>query len=125
MIIKKLFIIALFELGMCNVSVFGMVQEIILTELYSIMPLEEPGDEAAGKRPDPTQIRASIDGNQLSVGAYTDMPAYVEVIDEETGEVVVEEEFVDETEASINRAGSYIVQIYSGNTVMTGEFEVE
>ena len=28
---KKLFIITLFVLGMCNVSVFGMVQEIILT----------------------------------------------------------------------------------------------
>ena len=53
------------------------------------------------------------------------MPAYVEVIDEETGEVVVEEEFVDETEISIEDAGSYTVQIYSGNTVMTGEFEVE
>ena len=38
---------------------------------------------------------------------------------------VVEEEFVDETEISIEDAGSYTVQIYSGNTVMTGEFEVE
>ena len=122
---KRIFIVALFVLGMCNVSVFGMVQEIILTELYSIMPLDDPGDDAAGKRPDPTQIRASIDGNQLSVGADTDMPAYVEVIDEETGEVVVEEEFEGETEVTIDQTGSYIVQIYSGNTVMTGEFEVE
>ena len=122
---KKVFILALLVLGMCNASAFGMVQEIILTELYSIMPLDDPGDDGAGERPDPTQIRAFIDGNHLSVGAYTEMPAYVEVIDQETGEVVVEEDFVDETEASINRAGSYIVQIYSGNTIMTGEFEVE
>ena len=122
---KKLFIITLFVLGMCNVSVFGMVQEIILTELYSIMPLDDPGDRGRGERPDPNQIRAFIDGNQLSVGADTDMPAYVEVIDEETGEVVVEEEFEGETEISIEDAGSYTVQIYSGNTVMTGEFEVE
>ena len=122
---KKLLIIALFVLGMCNVSVFGMAQEIILTELYSIMPLDDPGDRGRGERPDPTRFQASIDGNQLSVGADTDMPAYVEVIDEETGEVVVEEEFVDETEISIEDAGSYTVQIYSGNTVMTGEFEVE
>ena len=122
---KRLLIIALFVLGMCNVSVFGMVQEIILTELYSIMPLDDPGDRGRGERPDPTRFHASIDGNQLSVGADTDMPAYVEVIDEETGEVVVEEEFVDETEISIEDAGSYTVQIYAGNTVMTGEFEVE
>ena len=122
---KKLFIIALFVLGMCNVSAFGMVQEVILTEVYSIMPLDDPGDDGAGERPDPTRFHASIDGNQLSVGADTDMPAYVEVIDEETGEVVVEEEFEGETEVTIDQTGSYIVQIYSGNTVMTGEFEVE
>lgn len=121
---KKLLIIALCVLGMCNAAVFGMEQEIILTELYSLMPLDDPGDEGRGGGPDPTQFRAFISGNLLSIGAYTDMPAYVEVIDDETGEVVVEEDFVDETEASINRAGSYIVQIYSGNTIMTGEFEV-
>ena len=53
------------------------------------------------------------------------MPAYVEVIDDETGEVVADDEFEGETETTINKAGSYIVQIYSGNTIMTGEFEVE
>lgn len=122
---KKLLIIALCVLGMCNAAVFGMEQEIILTELYSLMPLDDPGDEGRGGGPDPTQFRASISGNLLSIGAYTDMPAYVEVIDEETGEVVVEEEFEGETEVTIDQTGSYIVQIYSGNTVMTGEFEVE
>ena len=122
---KKLLIIALFILGMCNVSVFGMEQEIILTELYSLMPLDDPGDEGRGARPNPTRFHALIDGNHLSVGAYTEMPAYVEVIDQETGEVVAEEEFEEETATTIDQAGSYIVQIYSGNTVMTGEFEVE
>ena len=121
---KKVFILALLVLGMCNASVFGMVQEIILTELYSIMPLDDPERETIGGRPNPTRFHASIDDNLLFVGAYTDMPAYVEVIDEETGEIVAEEEFVDETEISVEDAGSYTVQIYSGNTVMTGEFEV-
>ena len=122
---KKILILALFVLGMYNASAFGMTQEIILTELYSIMPLDDPCNESAGTRPDPTLFRAFIDGNHLSVGAHTEMPAYVEVIDQETGEVVVEEEFLEETEATIDQAGSYVVQIYSGNTVMTGEFEVE
>lgn len=122
---KKVLAIALFVLGMYNVSVFGMVQEIVLTELYSIMPLDDPERETIGGRPRPTQIQAFIDGNHLSVSADTDAPAYVEVINEETGEVVVEEEFFNETEATINQAGSYIVQIYSANTVVTGEFEVE
>lgn len=122
---KKILIIALCVLGMYNAPVFGMVQEIILTELYSIMPLDDPGDEVGGGRPDPTLFRVTLHDNNLSIDAHTDAPAYVEVIDEETGEVVVEEEFVDETEISIEDAGSYTVQIYSGNTVMTGEFEVE
>ena len=122
---KKLLVITLFVLGMCNVSAFGMVQEVILTEVYSIMPLDDPGDDGAGERPDPTRFHASIDGNHISVGAYTEMPAYVEVINQETGEVVADEEFEDETEIFIEDAGSYTVQIYSGNTIMTGEFEVE
>lgn len=122
---KKLLIIALCVLGMCNAAVFGMEQEIILTELYSLMPLDDPGDEGRGEGPDPTQFRASISGNLLSIGAYTDMPAYVEVIDDETGEVVAEEEFEGDTEISVKKAGLYLVQIYSGNTIMTGEFEVQ
>ena len=122
---KKLLIIALCVLGMCNAAVFGMEQEIILTELYSLMPLDDPGDEGRGGGPDPTQFRASISGNLLSIGAYTDMPAYVEVIDDETGEVVAEEEFEGDTEISVKKAGLYLVQIYSGNTIMTGEFEVK
>ena len=122
---KKLLIIALFVLGMCNVSAFGMVQEVILTELYSILPVDDANDEGRGRRPDPNLFHASIDGNHLSIDAHTDVPAYVEVIDQETGEIVAEEEFVDETEISVEDAGSYTVQIYSGNTVMTGDFEVE
>ena len=122
---KKIFIVALFILGIYNVSAFAMVQEVVLTELYSIAPLDDANRDTLGERPDPNRFNASIDGNQLSVGADTDMPAYVEVIDEETGEVIVEEEFEGETEVTIDQTGSYIVQIYSGNTVMTGEFEVE
>ena len=122
---KRIFIVALFVLGMYNVSVFGMVQEITLSELYSILPLDDPKRETLGGRPDPNRFHASIDGDHLSVGADTDAPAYVEVINQETGEVVVEEEFFDETEATINQTGSYVVQIYSANTVVTGEFEVE
>ena len=122
---RKIFIFALFILGICNASAFAMAQEVVLTELYSIVPLDDANRETLGERPNPTRFHASIDGNQLSVGADTDAPAYVEVINQETGEVVVEEEFLNETEATINQTGSYVVQIYSANTVVTGEFEVE
>ena len=123
---KKLLIIALCVLGMCNAPMFGMVQEIILSELYSIMPLDDPGNETVGGRPDPTQIRAFIDGDQLSIDVGTDAPGYAEVIDPETGEVVVDEEFVSETTMSIPNAGDYELYVYTNTgSVMMGEFEVE
>ena len=93
---KKLFIIALFVIGMYNAPLFGMAQEIILTELYSIMPYDDPEDDEDGRRPNPPRIHASIDGNQLSIDTGNDERAYIEVINPEIGEVVVEEEFVSE-----------------------------
>ena len=107
---KKIFIFALFVLGIYNASAFGMAQEILLTEMYSMLPFDDPGIKGGGERPDPTLSRATIDGNQLSIDAGADAPVYVEVIDSETGEVVVEEEFEGEIEISIEEAGSYTVQ---------------
>ena len=101
---RKIFIFALFILGICNASAFAMAQEVVLTELYSIVPLDDANRETLGERPNPTRFHASIDGNHLSVGADTDAPAYMEVINKETGEVVAEEEFLNETEATITQS---------------------
>ena len=123
---KKLLILALFVLGMYNASAFAMAQEIILTELYSMTPFDDPKDDGREGRPRPTQIYATIDGDQLNIDAGTDAPAYAEVIDSETGEVVAEEEFTGETTISIPEEGDYDIYIYTeSGTVMAGEFEVE
>lgn len=123
---KKLLIIALLVLGMCNVSVCGMAQEIILTELYSIMPLDDPGDEVGGGRPRPTLIHASIDGDQFSVDAGTGERVYVEIIDPESGEVIAEEEVEGEATMPIPEEGDYEVYIYTEiGSVLMGEFEVK
>ena len=102
-----------------------MEQEIVLTELYSIMPFDDPERTTIGRDTDPNRIRATIDGTRMRVNARTGTPVYVEVINQSTGEVVVEEEFVEETEAIIPQAGSYFIQVYTGNCVVGGEFEVE
>lgn len=123
---KKILILALFVLGMYNASAFAMAQEILLTELYSMTPFDDAKNQSNGKRPDPNQIIASIDGDQLSIDTGTDAPAYAEVIDQETGEVIAEEEFTDETTMSIPEEGDYEVYIYTeSGTVMAGEFSVE
>ena len=123
---KKLFIIALFVLGMYNVSAFAMAQEIILTELYSIVPLDGAKEETLGGRPNPNLIIATIDGDQLSIDAGADEYAYVEVVDPETGDVIADEEFVGETTMSITEDGDYELYIYTNTgTVLMGEFVVK
>ena len=123
---KKLLIIALFVLGIYNAPMFGMAQEILLTEMYSMLPYDDPEDNGRGNGPDPNQIIASIDGDQLSIDTGTDAPAYAEVIDPETGEIIAEDEFTGETTMSIPEEGDYEVYIYTeSGTVMVGEFSVE
>ena len=121
---KKLFILALFVLGMCNAPVFGMEQEIVLTELCSMTPFDDPGNTIGDSRPDPNQISATIEGTRMRVNARIGAPVYVEVINQSTGEVVVEE-FVEDIEVIIPQIGSYFIQIYCGNSIFGGEFEVE
>ena len=41
---KRIFIVALFVLGIYNASVFAMAQEILLTEMYSMLPFDDPKD---------------------------------------------------------------------------------
>ena len=123
---KRIFIVALFVLSMYNASAFAMAQEIVLIEVYSMTPFDDAKNEAGGGSPDPNQIIASIDGNELSISTGTDAPAYAEVIDSETGEIVAEEEFEGETTMSIPEEGDYEVYIYTeSGTVMVGEFSVE
>ena len=123
---KKLLILALFVLGICNVCAYGIAQEIILTELYSIMPIDDPGDSGNEGGPDPTRIHASIDGNQFSVDAGTGERVYVEIIDPETGEVIAEEEVESEATMPIPEEGDYEVYIYTETgSVLMGEFEVK
>ena len=121
---KKIFTLALFVLGMYNAPAFAMAQEIILTELYSIMPLDDVNDDAAGGRTEPNRITATIDGDQLSIDVGADAPEYAEVIAPETGEVVAEAEFAGEATMSIPDEGNYEVYIYTkSGSVMMGEFE--
>ena len=122
---KRILILALLIQGICNAPVFGMVQEITLNEMYSIMPIDDSTEDTIIRDTPPSRFQAFIDGNQLLIEANTKAPLYIEVINKRTGEVVASREFVNATEILIQRSGVYIIQIYSGNTVMTGEFRIE
>lgn len=122
---RKVCFIALFVLGICNASVFGMVQEIILNEIYSIMPLDDAKDEDRDKRSDPNRIYAFADGNQLFIESDAREPIYVEVVSKKSGQVVATREFVGNTVIPISRAEAYTIRVYSGNFIYTGEFIIE
>ena len=122
---KKLLIIALFVLGICSAPLFGMVQEIILTESYSIMPLDNPETDNDDEIPDPNRFHATIDGHQLLIDSDTHEPIYIEVVSKKSGEVVAAGEFLGSTAIHVSRSGAYTLQLYSGNSVFAGEFVVE
>ena len=84
---KKLLIIALFVLGICNAPVFGMNQEIILEALYSLVPLDDANESAGQGIPDPNRFHATIDGHQLLIDSDTHEPIYIEVVSKKSGEV--------------------------------------
>ena len=123
---KKLLIFALCLLGLCNARAEMMTaQEIILTEVYCMQPWDSKDDDKIIEPTDRTSFYASIDKMELYVSTGEDASAYVEIVDEETGNVVAEEEFVGETTIYIPQSGDYELYIYTeSGIVLTGEFSV-
>lgn len=124
---KKLLIFALCLLGICNARAEMMTaQEIILTEVYHMQPWDsKESDDHLEPDIKRTNFSASVEANELYISTDMDAPAYVEVIDEVTGDVVSEEEFVGETTMYIPQNGDYELYIYTeSGIVLTGEFSV-
>lgn len=124
---KKLLIFALCLLGICNARAEMMTaQEIILTEVSYIQPWDSEKMDELIRPSGGNRIYASIAGNELHVGTGEDMPVYVEVIDQENGDIVAEEEIVGETTMNIPDEGDYVLYIYTeSGSVLAGEFAVE
>ena len=122
---KKLLILALFVQGICNAPVFGMVQEIILNEIYSIMPLDTDKEDMNEGRPATTRLHAFVNGNQLFIESDAREAIYVEVVSKKSGQVVATREFIGNTVIPISRAEAYTIRVYSGNFIYTGEFIIE
>ena len=123
---KKLLIFALCLLGICNARAEMMTaQEIILTETATMQPWDNQDDDKIVLPHDGNSVRAFIQENELYISTDMDAPAYVEIVDEETGNVVAEEEFVGETTMYIPQSGDYELYIYTeSGIVLTGEFSV-
>ncbi len=106
--------------------------EIQLFEVVSMTPL--PGDNPldgpsqSGDNPtDPTQFRATINGNYLSVeNLSNDIPsAQAIVVNASTGAIVVNEIFTESLEEQIPNTGIYVLNIQTAGGALTGQFIVQ
>lgn len=93
---------------------------IYLFPVHTCVPMDNDHNNDRDKT-DFNQIRATINGKDLSVKADTGMPARVEVC-KENGALVARQDFMDETEISLPTAGNYTVRISSGKTTVEGSF---
>ena len=119
------FLVVCCLLGICDLSAQAVVGEnIILTRVFTfspVVPMDNSEHTQGDGRPDSNQIRATINGKDISVKADTDMPARAEVR-KENGALVARQDFIDETEISLPAAGNYTVRISSGKTTVEGSF---
>ena len=132
---KTIFLFAMCFIGMSSMyaaSVAGT--PILFYDVYAVMPLDDPDEGAGGGgRPDPTQeIIGGIDGNDLNIGIVDDGGEIdagdvgeVIVIDPETGEIIIDEEFVGQTSVTIPEPGAYTAYVVTDGGTYAGEFVVE
>lgn len=117
-------------LGICSMYASNFVgTPILFVEIYAVMPCDdgENGNGGAG-RPDPTRVIGGIDGNDLNIGIVGDDErdaGEVIVIDPETGEIIIDEDFVGQTSVNIPEAGAYTAYVVVDGTTYAGEFVVQ
>ena len=102
---------------------------IVFVDVYAVMPLDDPynGNGGAGG-PDPNRVIGGIDGNDLNIGIVGDDDrdaGEVIVIDPETGEIIIDEDFVGQTSVNIPEAGAYTAYVVVDGTTYAGEFVVQ
>ena len=127
---KTLFSLALCLLGMCSAYAVSLPgTPIVFVDIYGVMPCDGPDDgNGGGGSPDPTRVVGSIDGDDLNIviGEGNEAEAgEVIVIDPETGEIIIDEEFVGQTSVNIPEAGAYTAYVVVDGTTYAGEFVVQ
>ena len=126
---KTLFSLALCLLGMCSAYAVSLPgTPIVFVDIYGVMPVDDPcgGDDTGS--PDPNRVVGGIDGNDLNIviGDGNEAEAgEVIVIDPETGEIIIDEEFVGQTSVTIPEPGEYTAYVVTDGGTYAGEFVVE
>ena len=106
--------------------------EITLTEVITMQPL--PGDspldnpdQYPDEPPRPTDFRATIDGNYLSVTKQDEAipTAQAIVVNATTGGIVLNQQFTNSVSQQISNAGVYVLHIQTAGGALVGQFIVQ
>ena len=125
---KTILLFATCLLGMCNLAAQSLPgTPIYFYDVYAIMPLDDPYNGDGTGRPDPTRVIGGINRNDLNISIVGDAGrnvGEVVVINLETGDTIVDEEFIDRTLLNIPNAGTYTAYVIVDGTTYAGEFVV-
>lgn len=127
---KTIFLFAMCLMGMCIMYAACVAgTPILFYDVYAMMPCDDGHNGNAGGSPDPTQeIIGGIDGDNLNIvigeGDAGDVGEVI-VIDPETGEIIIDEEFVGQTSVTIPEPGAYTAYVVTDGGTYAGDFVVE
>ena len=89
-------------------------------------PLDDP-DQTPKEPPRPTNFRATINGNSLSINKQeASIPsAQAIVVNASTGNVVLNQQFTSSLQHQIANSGVYVLRIQTVNGALVGQFVVQ
>ena len=106
--------------------------EIPLMEVITMQPL--PGDgpldsssEMGSTPPRPTDFRATIDGNYLSINKRNDSipSAQATVVNAMNGGIVLNQQFTTSVSQQISNTGVYVLHIETAGGALVGQFMIQ
>lgn len=128
----KLFALALGVLFAMPFMLCAEEVEIPLMEVITMQPL--PGDDPLDdpdqtqkEPPRPTDFRATIDGNYLSINKRNDSipSAQATVVNAMNGGIVLNQQFTTSVSQQISNAGVYVLHIETAGGALVGQFMVQ
>ena len=103
-----------------------LVEVVTMSLIHEDEPMDSP-EQSVPEPPRPTDFRATIDGNQLSIlkQAAAIPSAQAVVVNAATGNVVVNEQFTTSLQKSIPTTGVYALRIQTTGGALIGQFIVQ
>ena len=90
-------------------------------------PLDDAGQYGGGGHIDPTQFRASVNGNSLTIIKQDEAipAAQATVVNASTGGIVLNQQFTTSLNEQIANAGVYVLHIETDGGALVGQFIIQ